>query len=113
MWVVSLSTGKPVAGATVKIRDLKGKVRFEITGVSEGTYVVELFRTGYRVNDAYGTYLGLGSPSQISPAQVEAIKHANNGSPSSSEIVKIAGGRFAREFDLRENDVFLVTLTKM
>ena len=46
-------------------------------------------------------------------AQVEAIKRANDGSPSSSEIVKVSGGQFAREFDVRENDVFLVTLTRM
>jgi xylan 1,4-beta-xylosidase len=91
----------------------KGKVRFEITDVPEGTYLVEVFRAGYHVNDAYGTYLALGSPSQLSPAQVQAIKRANGGSPSSSEVVKISGGNFAREFDLRENDVFLVTLTKM
>ena len=91
----------------------KGKARFEIAGVPDGSYSVEVFRTGYRVNDAYGTYMTLGSPSQISPAQVEAIQRANDGSPSSSEIVKISGGRFARDFDVRENDVFLVTLTKM
>jgi len=36
VWVVSLSTGNPVAGATVKIRDLKGKVRFEGTTNSDG-----------------------------------------------------------------------------
>jgi len=91
----------------------KGKVRFEVAGVRDGTYSVNVFRTGYRVNDAYGTYLALGAPSQISRAQVEAIQRANDGSPSSSEMVKVAGGRFAREFDVRENDVFLVTLTRM
>jgi xylan 1,4-beta-xylosidase len=91
----------------------KGKVRFEIASVPDGTYLVEVFRTGYRVNDAYATYLALGSPSQLSPVQVEAIKRANDGSASSSEVVKISGGRFAREFEVRENDVFLVTLTKM
>jgi xylan 1,4-beta-xylosidase len=91
----------------------KGKVRLDIGGVPEGTYQFELFRTGYRVNDAYATYLALGSPSQLSPKQVEAIKQANDGAPSSIKVVKISDGRFARDFDLRENDVFLVTLTKM
>jgi xylan 1,4-beta-xylosidase len=65
------------------------------------------------VNDAYGTYMALGSPSQLSPAQVEAIKRADDGRPSSSEVVKVADGRFAREFDVRENDVFLLTLTQV
>jgi uncharacterized protein YfaS (alpha-2-macroglobulin family) len=36
VWVVSLSTGKPVAGATVRIRDLQGKVRFQGTTNSDG-----------------------------------------------------------------------------
>jgi uncharacterized protein YfaS (alpha-2-macroglobulin family) len=38
VWVVRLSTGQPVAGATVKIRDLQGKVRF--TGQSNVDGVV-------------------------------------------------------------------------
>jgi len=91
----------------------KGKVRFEVAGVRDGTYSVEVYRTGYHVNDAYGTYLALGSPSQISPAQVEAIERANDGGPSASEIVKVSGGRFAREFEVRENDVFLVRMRRM
>jgi uncharacterized protein YfaS (alpha-2-macroglobulin family) len=36
VWVVALSTGKPVAGATVRIRDLQGKVRFQGTTNSDG-----------------------------------------------------------------------------
>ena len=91
----------------------KGSVHLEIAGVPEGTYLLQLFRTGYRVNDAYATYLALGSPSQLSVPQVEAIKRANDGSPSLTEIVKLSGGPFSREFEVRENDVFLLTLTKL
>jgi xylan 1,4-beta-xylosidase len=91
----------------------KGKLRLEIAGVPEGTYLLQLFRTGYRVNDAYTTYLALGSPSQLPRPQVEAIQRANDGSPSLAEIVKLSGTPFSREFDLRENDVFLLTLTKL
>jgi alpha-2-macroglobulin len=39
VWVVRLSTGEPVPGATVKIRDLQGKVRF--TGRTGADGVVE------------------------------------------------------------------------
>jgi xylan 1,4-beta-xylosidase len=91
----------------------KGKVRLEIGGVPEGAYLMRVFRTGYRVNDAYTTYLDAGSPSQLSRRQVEAIKQANDGAPSWGERVKITGGRFAREFEIRENDVYLVTLAKL
>jgi len=69
--------------------------------------------TRRRVNDAYTTYLDAGSPSQLSRRQVETIKQADGGAPSWSEVVKIAGGRFARDYEIRENDVFLVTLAKL
>jgi uncharacterized protein YfaS (alpha-2-macroglobulin family) len=39
VWVVRLSDGQPVAGATVKLRDLKGKIRF--TGTSNADGVVQ------------------------------------------------------------------------
>jgi xylan 1,4-beta-xylosidase len=91
----------------------KGKARLQIAGISEGVYLLQVFRTGYRANDAYTTYLAAGAPSQLSTHQVDAIQRANDGSPSLTEVIKIDGGRFAREFDVRENDVFLVTLTKL
>ncbi|MGO9094176.1 MAG: GH39 family glycosyl hydrolase [Bryobacteraceae bacterium] len=91
----------------------KGKVRLEIAGVSDGAYLMRVFRTGYRMNDAYTTYLDAGSPSQLTRRQVEAIKQANDGSPSWSEVVKITGSRFEREYEIRENDVYLVTLAKL
>jgi uncharacterized protein YfaS (alpha-2-macroglobulin family) len=36
VWVVRLSDGQPVAGATIKLRDLKGKVRFSGTSNADG-----------------------------------------------------------------------------
>ncbi len=39
VWVVRLSDGQPVAGATVRIRDLKGKVRFSASTAADGTVV--------------------------------------------------------------------------
>jgi hypothetical protein len=44
---------------------------------------------------------------------VDAIQRANDGSPSLTEIVKLSGAIFSRDFDLRENDVFLLTLTRL
>lgn len=65
------------------------------------------------MNDAYATYRELGSPNQLTKAQVDAIKKANDGSPVSVEDVEIKEGiRFYHEFDMRENDVYLVKLEK-
>jgi uncharacterized protein YfaS (alpha-2-macroglobulin family) len=37
VWVVRLSTGEPVGGATIKIRDLAGRVRFTGRSAADGT----------------------------------------------------------------------------
>jgi xylan 1,4-beta-xylosidase len=91
----------------------KGKAKLEITGIPDASYVLRVFRTGYGVNDAYTAYLEAGAPSQLTLDQVKAIKKAASGAPSLTELVKIDRGRLVREFDVRENDVFLVTLTRL
>jgi xylan 1,4-beta-xylosidase len=76
-----------------------------------GTYTLEVFKVGYRVNDAYTTYLDLGSPDQLTRAQVAQIKTANSGAPLSRATVKVGkDGVLKQEFILRENDVVLVML---
>lgn len=92
----------------------KGKVKIELSGVSKGKYRMQIYNVGYKINDAYSTYLSLGKPSQLSKTQVEQIKKGSNGAPLSSTVINIDGsGNFYREFPVRENDVFLVELLKM
>jgi len=40
----------------------KGKVKINLPGIQEGTYSMEIYKVGYRPNDAYTTYLDLGKP---------------------------------------------------
>ena len=100
------------------IRDLpakaKGKLKINIVDVPEGRYSLEVYKVGYRSNDAYTAYYDLGMPNQLSKIQVEQIKKMNNGSPVAAEIVKVkAGTPFSKELDIRENDVFLLNLVKL
>ncbi len=91
-----------------------GKVKVELTDVPEGSYALEIYKVGYHVNDAYTTYLEMGKPNQLTRQEVAAIKQINDGSPVSTEIVKVqAGGGFSKELNLRENDVYLVLLNKL
>ena len=72
---------------------------------------METYKVGYRVNDAYATYRDLGAPAQLTKAQVAEIKSENSGAPMEVRTVKIGrDGKFEQQFDLRENDVVLVTL---
>lgn len=100
------------------IRDLpskpKGTLTISIAGVPKGTYSLEVYKVGYRCNDAYSTYLSMGRPSQLTIDQVEQIKKQHDGSPVSKEVIKIkAGSSFIKELDLRENDVYLLNLIKL
>jgi len=99
------------------IRDLpskpKGKVKVNIAEIPEGNYMLETYKVGYRVNDVYTTYLDMNRPNQLTKQQVEVIKKMNDGSPVSKDIVKInSSGVLNKEFDIRENDVFLLNLVR-
>jgi xylan 1,4-beta-xylosidase len=91
----------------------KGKVKLEFSGIPAGKYLLQVMKTGYRVNDAYTTYLDMGSPDQLTLSQEEGIKRMNDGSPILQEIVRIQDGRFSKEFGMRENDVVLAVLKKL
>jgi len=100
------------------IRDLpsksKGKLKINIGSVPGGIYALEVYKVGYRSNDAYSTYLSMGKPPQLSKQQVEQIKKQNDGSPISKEIITVKDGiPFSKELDIRENDVFFLNLTKL
>jgi xylan 1,4-beta-xylosidase len=100
------------------IRDLpskqKGSVKLQIAQVAEGDYALEIYKVGYRSNDAYSTYLSMGKPSQLTKQQVDQIKKQNDGSPFVNEIIHVkSGSPFLYQLDVRENDVFLLKLLKL
>jgi len=100
------------------IRDLpskqKGKVKIDLSHVPAGKYSIKIYKVGYRVNDAYTSYLDMGKPLQLNRQQVNKIKNQNNGAPVTTEKIEIkSDGIFSKELTIRENDVFLVSLVKL
>jgi len=92
----------------------KGTVKVEVKNVPAGNYTLDVYKVGYRVNDAYSTYFDLGSPKQITRDHEKIINTKNAGKPVSSSTVKIEPGKgFEKEFPMRENDVFLMVLNKI
>lgn len=92
----------------------KGKTSIEITGLKKGNYDLEIYKVGYRQNDAYTDYLGLNKPSQLSLQQVNLLKKNNNGEPIASEKIKVdENGLLVKDFNIRENDVVLVLISKL
>lgn len=91
----------------------KGRVEVNFKNVPAGQYNLVVYKTGYQVNDPYTTYYEMGSPSQLTRAQVQQIKAKDNGAPIFKETVKVGvDGKVRKSFDIRENDVLLVTLNK-
>ena len=100
------------------IKDLparaKGKVRLDVKGMRPGAYALSLSQVGYKRNDAFTAYIGMGSPKQLTRQQVGALKATATGKPSEQRQVRVgADGRFALELPMRENDVYLLKLTRL
>jgi len=91
----------------------KGKVKIHISHVPAGRYQQTIYQVGYRVNDAYTSYRDLGSPGQLTRAQVERLQAASSGKPIEDRTVTVhADDTYAHELWLRENDVFLLVLRR-
>jgi len=92
----------------------KGKLKVNITHVPAGKYTLEIYKAGYRVNDAYSAYLDMGKPNQLNRQQVDDLKKQNDGSPVSAIIIEVKQNEsFSKELDIRENDVFLLNLIRL
>lgn len=86
----------------------------QLAGLSPGRYQLTAYQVGYRVNDVQSAWRDLGSPDQLTRAQVAALRQASSGAPRQLETVEVGSdGRFVRPFAMRENDVWLVELRPM
>src|SRR5437868_6375295 len=99
------------------IKDLpakpKGKLKINLSNMPAGKYTMEIYKCGYRVNDAYTSYLDMGKPNQLSRQQVEKLKDQNNGKPVAMQQIEIKPSTvFSKEIDIRENDVIMISLVK-
>jgi xylan 1,4-beta-xylosidase len=92
----------------------KSTVTLALSGVAAGQYSMAVYRVGYRANDAYAAYMDVGSPIQLSKPQVDYIKSMSEGRPERLSVVNVAAdGAVRQTFELRDNDVCLVTLTRL
>ncbi len=89
----------------------RGPAELRLTGLKPGSYQLTATQVGYRANDVQSTWRDLGSPAQLTRAQVAQLRQASAGAPVLDEAVTVgADGIFTRRFDLRENDVWFAEL---
>jgi xylan 1,4-beta-xylosidase len=79
--------------------------------LKKGKYNLTISQVGYQRNDAYTAYIGMGSPAQLSRAQVSELKAQASGKPTQEKTIRVAkDGQFELALPMRENDVYLVEL---
>lgn len=118
LWDYTYTLPDSVNNQAYYTRDLpsksKGTVKLRMSNMPKGNYRMEVYQTGYKVNDPYTTYLSFGKPNQLTKAQVASMKDHNKGRAILSETITInTSGIFSKNIGIRENDVFLLNLIKL
>ena len=77
--------------------------------VPNADYRLEVHRTGYHANDAYSAFIEMGSPKELSVAQIEHLKELTRDLPETDNAVR-SGPTGTVEFavPMNSNDVVLV-----
>ena len=89
----------------------KGQLTLDLSHIPNGKYKIAVYQIGYRQNDPFTAYVKMGSPKQLTRAQVDALKKISNGAPTSRGAISISNGRFTKTMPLRANDCYQVVLT--
>jgi len=88
-----------------------GPAQLKLTGLARGSYRLVAIKVGYHANDVQSAWRDLGSPAQLTRAQVQTLREASSGAPAIDERIEVgADGAFTRPFAMRENDVWFVEL---
>jgi xylan 1,4-beta-xylosidase len=89
-------------------------VELSLAHLPPGGYRLEIHRTGYQSNDAYSAYIDMGRPKSLTRDELQTLQTKSSDQPETSESVEVgADGLFSRIIPLRENDVVLVSLTRL
>ncbi|HEY0685901.1 MAG TPA: hypothetical protein VGD45_26400 [Steroidobacter sp.] len=88
-------------------------VRMKLTGLTPGSYELEIRRTGYQANDAYSAYIEMGAPEALTPAQLQQLQSLTRDLPETQRTLSIgSSGTTEIVLEMRSNDVGLVTLVR-
>ena len=76
-------------------------------------YRLEVHRAGYHANDAYTAYLEMGSPKELTAAQVAHLNELTRDLPETDKVVR-SGTDGTVEFTvpMNSNDIVLVNLAR-
>jgi xylan 1,4-beta-xylosidase len=82
----------------------------ELKGMKPGSYTVQVYRTGFKANDAHTAYLEMGKPNSLTPAQVAQLQALTVDKPETRRVKVAANGTARVQVPMRVNDVVLVKI---
>jgi xylan 1,4-beta-xylosidase len=87
-------------------------VELQVTHLApQASYHVEVHRTGYHANDAYSAYLEMGSPKDLSAAEVAHLNDLTRDVPETDHVVRSApDGTVGITVPMSSNDIVLLKL---
>lgn len=81
--------------------------------VPNGSYHLQVYRTGFHANDAYSAYIEMGLPNQLSAAQVAHLNELTRDLPETDRIVRSGdAGEVRFNVPMNSNDIVLVKLVR-
>ena len=81
--------------------------------VPNAAYRLQVHRAGYHANDAYSAYIEMGSPKDLSAAQITHLNELTRDLPETDKVVQ-SGSTGTVEFTvpMNSNDIVLVKLER-
>ena len=86
-------------------------VSLELKGFKPGAYAVNIYRTGFKANDAHTAYLEMGLPKTLTAQQLAALNAKTVDRPQSSVVRVGKSGVASVKVTMRANDVVLIKIT--
>jgi hypothetical protein len=81
--------------------------------VPNAAYRLEVHRTGYHANDAYSAYIEMGSPKELTAAQIAHLNELTRDLPETDKAVRSGSdGTVELSIPMNSNDIVLVKLKR-
>ncbi|WP_323142579.1 GH39 family glycosyl hydrolase [Massilia phyllosphaerae] len=82
----------------------------ELKGMKPGSYTMQVYRTGFKANDAHTAYLEMGKPKSLTQSQVAQLQALTVDKPETRQVKVGANGTASVQVPMRVNDVVLVKI---
>jgi xylan 1,4-beta-xylosidase len=82
----------------------------ELKGMKPGSYTMQVYRTGFKANDAHTAWLEMGKPKSLTAPQVAQLQALTVDKPETRRVTVAANGTASVQVPMRVNDVVLVKI---